>query len=88
MGAASTSEGIQLDETAAGLWGLNGPVMWPDAVLQKNARSQAGGKARKPDLWLWADKDCGAAVRNGSEFKCAASSSLSGGAEFGISARA
>jgi hypothetical protein len=27
-------------------------------------------------------------VRNGSEFKCAASSSLSGGAEFGISARA
>jgi hypothetical protein len=68
MDAASTSEGIQLDETAASLWRLKGPVEWPDAVLPKNPRSQTSGREESLALVSRAGKDRGAARRNYSEF--------------------
>ena len=44
-------------------------------------------KAKRAGLWSWPDKDHDAARLNCSEFECDASSLLSGGAEFGMSAR-
>ena len=58
--------------------------MWPEAVLQKKGRWQASGKAREPGFWSWADRERSAAGRHDSEFEHAASSLLSGGAEFHI----
>lgn len=53
--SASTAEGIQLDETAGVLWGLNETVLWREVIGKKNAKSQRSGKARKDSLWSGAE---------------------------------
>ncbi len=68
-------------------------IEWTSGLALSRAAVEcevAGEWYRKEErgIWSWADKDCGAARRSCSEFECAASSLLSGGAEFGISARA
>jgi hypothetical protein len=55
VAAASTAEGIQLDETAGEAMGIERAKEWRQVVTGTSARWAASGKARKRGLWTWAD---------------------------------
>lgn len=60
-----------MDETAEGLWGLNGPVVWPDAVVKKSAgRRRVVTQERARHLGRGKAKDRGAVGRRVDQTLC------------------